>query len=97
MNTNVNAHAASYDSLWDLLDALLIDMQSDAVSADRARVARALKHAAEYAIMAAEMVLEHKDVGQIVTPSQALSWAAAKLDEARDGFSKLTEEPNVPH
>lgn len=97
MTTNLPAQATALDPLCDLLDALLIGMQSDAVSADRARVARALKHVAEYAITAAEAILEDQQSHQIVTPAQALAWATAKLNEAKEGYDRLAAEHGRAH
>ena len=75
------------DPLCDLLDIMLLDASASSVSAETLRAVRNLRHAAEYAVMAAEMLLEGSRAGRIVTPEHALQWASIKLAEAWDGHA----------
>lgn len=77
------------DPLVDLLEAMLTDPAAADVSAETARTVRALRHAAEYTVMAAEMLLHGDRSGHIVSPEQALAWASISLAAVWDGANVL--------
>ncbi|SNR56772.1 hypothetical protein SAMN06265378_10986 [Paracoccus sediminis] len=89
-------HPLSGDPLVDLLDVMLMDATASYVSAETARAVRALRHSAEYAVMAAHAMLEGSRRGADTSAHQMMQWAAIRLDEARCGSAPVSCRPLSP-